>query len=220
MIEVNKILMAEKPSVGLSLMEDAGLMQKILPELSLMNEVEVIQNKGHKNNFYHTLEVIDNIAPYTDNLWLRWGALMHDIGKPRTKRCDKEQGLTFHRHEVVGARMIKELFRKLRLPLDHKMKYVQKQVRLHLRPMALVGGDTSDSAIRRLLYDAGEDIDDILLLCEADVTSKNKIRVETYLDNKQKVRDSIETVETNIKHINRQPHIAGDTTMQTLRLHT
>jgi len=215
MIEFNKILMAEKPSVGLSLMEDAGLMQKILPELSLMNEVEVIQNKGHKNNFYHTLEVIDNIAPYTDNLWLRWGALMHDIGKPRTKRFDKEQGWTFHGHEVVGARMVKGLFRKLRLPLDHKMKYVQKLVRLHLRPMALVGGDTSDSAIRRLLYDAGEDIDDLLLLCEADITSKNQHRVETYLANYQKVRERIAEVEEKDQLRNWQPPIDGDVIMKT-----
>lgn len=215
MIEFNKILMAEKPSIGLSLMEDAGLMQKILPELSLMNEVEVIQNKGHKNNFYHTLEVVDNIAPYTDNLWLRWGALMHDIGKPRTKRFDKDQGWTFHGHEVVGARMVKGLFRKLRLPLDHKMKYVQKLVRLHLRPMALVGGDTSDSAIRRLLYDAGDDIDDLLLLCEADITSKNQYKVETYLANYQKVRERIAEVEEKDQLRNWQPPIDGDIIMKT-----
>lgn len=213
--EFNKILCSDRPSIGLGLMEELGLMEVILPELSQMNHVEIIQNKGHKNNFYHTLEVVDNVAQSSDNLWLRWAALLHDIGKPRTQRFDKEHGWTFHGHEVVGARMVSRIFKRMRLPMDHKMKYVAKLVRLHLRPIALVSSETSDSAIRRLLYDAGEDIDDLMILCEADITSKNESRVRTYLNNYKKVRQRMIEVEESDHLRNWQPPIDGQLIMDT-----
>jgi len=214
-MEFNKILLSDKPSVGLALMEQLGLMPYILPELTKMNNVEIIQNKGHKNNFYHTIEVVDNVAQSSDSLWLRWAALLHDIGKPRTKRFEKDHGWTFHGHEVVGARMVKQIFKRMRLPLDHKMKYVAKLVRLHLRPIALVSDDTSDSAIRRLLFDAGDDIDDLMMLCEADITSKNEFRVRTYLNNYKKVRQRIVEVEEKDHLRNWQPPIDGQIIMDT-----
>ncbi|MBY5960075.1 CCA tRNA nucleotidyltransferase [Membranicola marinus] len=214
-VEFNKILLSSKPSVGLALMEHLGLMPYILPELSKMNNVEVVQNKGHKNNFYHTIEVVDNVAQSSDSLWLRWAALLHDIGKPRTKRFEKDHGWTFHGHEVVGARMVKKIFKRMRLPLDHKMKYVAKLVRLHLRPIALVSDETSDSAIRRLLFDAGDDIDDLMVLCEADITSKNEYRVKTYLNNYKKVRQRIVEVEEKDHLRNWQPPIDGQLIMDT-----
>lgn len=211
--EFNKILCSDVPSVGLALMETLGLMPFILPELSKMNNVEIIQNKGHKNNFYHTIEVVDNVAQYSDSLWLRWAALLHDIGKPRTKRFEKDHGWTFHGHEVVGAKMVKKIFQRMRLPLDHKMKYVTKLVRLHLRPIALVSETTSDSAIRRLLFDAGDDIDDLMILCEADITSKNEAKVKTYLNNYKKIRQRIVEVEEKDHLRNWQPPIDGQMIM-------
>lgn len=213
--EFNKILCSDKPSIGLALMESLGLMPLILPELSLMNNVEIIQNKGHKNNFYHTIEVVDNVALSSGNLWLRWAALLHDIGKPRTKRFEKEHGWTFHGHEMVGARMVPRIFKRMRLPMDHKMKYVTKLVRLHLRPIALVSEETSDSAIRRLLFDAGEDIDDLMVLCEADITSKNESRVRTYLNNYKNVRQRMVEVEESDHLRNWQPPIDGQLIMDT-----
>lgn len=214
-MEFNKILLSGRPSVGLALMEHLGLMPYILPELSKMNNVEVVQNKVHKNNFYHTIEVVDNIAQSSDSLWLRWAALLHDIGKPRTKRFEKDHGWTFHGHEVIGARMVKNIFKRMRLPLDHKMKYVAKLVRLHLRPIALVSDETSDSAIRRLLFDAGDDIDDLMVLCEADITSKNEYRVKTYLNNYKKIRQRIVEVEEKDHLRNWQPPIDGQLIMDT-----
>lgn len=213
--EFNKILCSDTPSIGLNLMEQLGMMEYILPELSEMNHVEIIQNKGHKNNFYHTLEVVDNVAKKSDNLWLRWAALLHDIGKPRTQRFDKEHGWTFHGHEVVGAKMVSKIFKRMRLPMDHKMKYVTKLVRLHLRPIALVSSETSDSAIRRLLYDAGEDIDDLMTLCEADITSKNETRVRTYLRNYERVRQRMVEVEESDHLRNWQPPVDGQCIMET-----
>lgn len=213
--EFNKILCSDRPSIGLALMEELGLMEYLVPELSQMNEVEVIQNKGHKNNFYHTIEVVDNVAVSSDDLWLRWAALLHDIGKPRTKRFDKDHGWTFHGHEVVGARMVRKIFKRMRLPMDHKMKYVAKLVRLHLRPIALVSEETSDSAIRRLLFDAGEDIDDLMILCEADITSKNEFKVRTYLNNYKKVRERMIEVEESDHLRNWQPPIDGQLIMDT-----
>ncbi len=214
-MEFNKILESGQPSVGLALMEHLGLMPYIFPELSKMNNVEVIQNKSHKNNFYHTIEVVDNVAQSSDSLWLRWAALLHDIGKPRTKRFEKDHGWTFHGHEVIGARMVKKIFKRMRLPLDHKMKYVTKLVRLHLRPIALVSDETSDSAIRRLLFDAGDDIDDLMILCEADITSKNEYRVKSYLNNYKKVRQRIVEVEEKDHLRNWQPPIDGELIMDT-----
>lgn len=212
-LEFNKILSSDQPSVGLDLMERLGLMSHILPELSRMNNVEIIQNKGHKNNFYHTTEVVDNVARSSTSLWLRWAALLHDIGKPRTKRFEKEHGWTFHGHEVVGERMVRSIFNRMRLPMDHKMKYVAKLVRLHLRPIALVSAETSDSAIRRLLFDAGEDIDDLMILCEADITSKNESRVKTYLNNYTRVRQRMIEVEEKDHLRNWQPPIDGQIIM-------
>ncbi|WP_394803181.1 CCA tRNA nucleotidyltransferase [Membranihabitans marinus] len=217
-IELNKIMASKQPSIGLSLMEDLDLMKRILPEMSIMNEVDIKNGKGHKNNFYHTLEVIDNVAENSDHLWLRWAALMHDIGKPRTKRFEESVGWTFHGHEVVGERMVKQIFRRLKLPLDHKMKFVSKLVRLHLRPIALVNENTTDSAIRRLLYEAGEDIDQLMLLCEADITSKNKDKVNRYLQNYVEVRRRINEVEARDKLRNWHPPIDGAIIMKTFNL--
>lgn len=217
-IELNKILAADQPSIGLILMEELGLMEYILPEMSLMNDVEVKNGKGHKNNFYHTVEVVDNVAQNSDHLWLRWAALLHDIGKPKTKRFEENIGWTFHGHEIVGERMVKSIFRRLRLPLDHKMKFVAKLVRLHLRPIALVNDKTTDSAIRRLLYEAGEDIDQLMLLCEADITSKNKDKVHRFLQNYKAVREKILAVEERDKLRNWHPPIDGALIMETFGL--
>ena len=217
-VELNKIMMATHPSIGFEYLQRSGLLQIILPELAALDIVEKKEGRAHKNNFYHTLEVLENVCRQGASLWLRWGALLHDIGKTKTKRWEPKTGWTFHNHNYVGAKMVQDIFRRLKLPMGMEMRYVQKLVDLHMRPIAIADEEVTDSAVRRLLNDAGDDIDDLMTLCEADITSKNEVRKQLFLENFRMVREKLADLkEKDYKRL-LQPVIDGNEIMELFHL--